>query len=324
MQWLPYKEPALYNLRYLFLLFAAPLLPVIGQAQTIESLVAQANAADDSAHYHAARKLFQRAYRVSGFDPTMLALASLSAARGGEYPIAFDLIRRALREGFLRKDFLTYVEHDSAFASFRRQRQWAATLRDARRRIAQLDTALRAELLQLAEQDQKNRAGIEALIERVGRQSAQGDSATKAMTTADEPLMKRVRAIISTFGWPRRDRVGDDGTHAAWLVVQHAPSDAQQSLLPILRKAVIKGQARASDLALLDDRVRVAQGKLQRYGSQMRSSPTPGPPVLDPIEDEPCVDRRRAAVGLEPLGDYLRRFGVSYTPPKERCKAITG
>lgn len=311
-------------MRYLFVLFVALLIPGSGQGQTIESLVAQANAADDSAHYHAARKLFQQAYGVSGFDPTMLALASLSAAKGGEYPVAFDLLRRALREGFLRKDFLAYVERDSAFASFRRQPQWPATLRDARGRMARLDTTLQAELLQLAEQDQKNRAGIEAFIERVGRRSAQGDSATKAMTTADEPLMKRIREIISTSGWPRRDRVGDDGTHAAWLVVQHAPSDVQQSLLPLLRSAIVQGQARASDLALLEDRVRVAQGKLQRYGSQMRSSPTPGPPVLEPIEDETCVDRRRAAVGLEPLADNLRRFGVSYTPQEQRCKQVRG
>jgi hypothetical protein len=305
----------------LLLLFAALLIPAKGQGQTIESLVAQANAADDSAHYRTARKLFQRAYGVSGFDPTMLALASLSAAKGAEYSIAFDLFRRAFREGFLRKDFVAYVERDLAFATFRRQPQWAPTLRDARSRIGRLDTTLRADLLEIAEQDQKNRAGIEAFIERVGRKSAQGDSATKAMTAADAPLIKRVRLIISTSGWPRRDRVGDDGAHAAWLVVQHAPSDVQRSLLPLLQRAVQKGQARASDLALLEDRVRVAQGKLQRYGSQMRSSPTPGPPLLEPIEDEPCVDRRRASVGLEPLAENLRRFGVSYTPPKQRCKS---
>jgi hypothetical protein len=307
--------------RYLFLLLACLLISGRGQGQTIESIVAQANAAEDSAHYREARKLFQQAYGVSGFDPTMLVLASLSAAKGAEYSIAFDLIRRALREGFLRNDFLSYVERDSAFAALRRQSQWAPTLRDARGRIARLDTALRAELLQIAEQDQKNRAGIEAFVERVGRRSVQADSATKAMTAADKPLMERVRAIISASGWPRRDRVGDDGAHAAWLVVQHAPPDVQRSLLPLLQRAVQKGQARASDLALLEDRVRVAEGKLQRYGSQMRSSPTPGPPLLEPIEDEACVDRRRASVGLEPLAENLRRFGVTYTPPKQRCRA---
>jgi hypothetical protein len=305
--------------RFLFFLFAALFISETGQGQTVESLVAQANSAEDSAHFSEARKLYQRAYGVSGFDPTMLALASISAAKGREYRAAFDLIRRALREGFLRQDFLSYVERDSAFAGLRRQPNWAPTLRDARSRMARLDTALRAELLQIAEQDQKNRAGIEAFIQRVGRKSAQGDSATKALTAADEPLMRRVRAIISTSGWPRRDRVGDDGAHAAWLVVQHAPSDVQQSLLPLVRRAVLQGQARASDLALLEDRVLVAQGKLQRYGSQMRSSPTPGPPMLEPIENEPCVDQRRASVGLEPIADNLRRFGINYTPPKQRC-----
>ena len=306
-------------MRYALLLLGALAVSVQAQGQTFESLVAQANAADDSAHYHAARTLYLRAYGVSGFDPTMLALASISAARGREYRIAFDLIRRAMREGYLRRDFVAYIERDSAFTSLRRQPQWAATHNDALSRIAKLDTTLRAELLHLAELDQRNRAGIGAFIDRVGRQSAQGDSALKAMTAADEPLLKRVRAIISSSGWPHRDRVGDDGAHAAWLVVQHAPADVQKSLLPLIRNAVLQGQARASDLALLEDRVRVAEKKPQRYGSQMRYSPNGGPSTLEPIEDEPCVDRRRASVGLEPIADNLRRFGVTYTPPKQRC-----
>jgi hypothetical protein len=37
--------------------------------------------------------------------------------------------------------------------------------------------------------------------------------------------------------------------------------------------------------------------------------------VLEPIEDEEHVDRRRAAVGLMPLKEYLKHFGIEYQPP---------
>jgi hypothetical protein len=82
-----------------------------------------------------------------------------------------------------------------------------------------------------------------------------------------------------------------------------------------------EGASAMAELALLEDRVRVAEGRPQVYGSQMRSAPAGGPPALEPIADEACVDRRRASVGLEPLADYLRRFGVAYSAPTAPCAA---
>jgi hypothetical protein len=36
---------------------------------------------------------------------------------------------------------------------------------------------------------------------------------------------------------------------------------------------------------------------------------------LWPIEDEERVDARRASVGLGPLAEYLKHFGLEYKPP---------
>ncbi len=35
-----------------------------------------------------------------------------------------------------------------------------------------------------------------------------------------------------------------------------------------------------------------------------------------PIEDEANVNKRRAAVGLEPLEEYAKHFGIDYVLPK--------
>jgi hypothetical protein len=52
------------------------------------------------------------------------------------------------------------------------------------------------------------------------------------------------------------------------------------------------------------------------YGTQVRSgADTNDRWVPQPIEDEANVDARRATVGLPPLAEYLKTFGVDYSPP---------
>lgn len=117
----------------------------------------------------------------------------------------------------------------------------------------------------------------------------------------------RIREIVAERGWPGRSLVGDDGASAAWLLVQHADDDPsfQERTLELMRAAVEAGEADARDLAYLVDRVRVAHGKPQLYGTQFGRS---GP---QPIEDEEHLDERRAAVGLEPFADYAARFRIA-------------
>jgi hypothetical protein len=180
------------------------------------------------------------------------------------------------------------------------------------------------ELLGLVSRDQQNRRDIDSVLAANGADSRQSDSALKVMASADAPLLGRLAEIVKTKGWPGRALVGDDGAHAAWLILQHAPPDVQRSLLPLVRAAVAKHDARASDLALLEDRVLVDDGKPQHYGSQLGYSATGGPPTVRPIENPECVDVRRASVGLEPLSQYLRRFGIEYTVPSTtsaRCSS---
>jgi hypothetical protein len=114
--------------------------------------------------------------------------------------------------------------------------------------------------------------------------------------------------------------VGDDAAHAAWLLLQHADPVYQGKIFRVIHERVLRGDVRAADGALLEDRVRVGQGKKQRFGSQFRYTTTPGaPPVLYPIDAEECVDQRRARVLLPPLSDNLALFGVKYVRPNKRC-----
>ncbi|MFB9850522.1 DUF6624 domain-containing protein [Micromonospora andamanensis] len=148
------------------------------------------------------------------------------------------------------------------------------------------DKALHDELVGMLERDQ---------AELEGR--PQADTA--------EQRTARLKEIIQEYGWPTFDLVGKDGENAAWVIAQHADLDPafQQQALDLLRAAVADGQASPGNLAYLEDRVAVAKGEPQAYGTQMRCG-TDGPVPATPIRDEAGVDKRRAAAGLPTLAAY--------------------
>lgn len=73
--------------------------------------------------------------------------------------------------------------------------------------------------------------------------------------------------------------------------------------------------AKGSQLALLEDRVALGQGKKQMYGSQIHRNNQTGKYFVAPIEDESNVNKRRASVGLEPLEEYVKHWSIDYKLP---------
>ena len=121
---------------------------------------------------------------------------------------------------------------------------------------------------------------------------------TRRMAARDSADSATLRAIMDRYGWPGRGLVGADGASAAWLVAQHV-AGLQRDALRLMR-ALPAGEVSPSDMALLEDRILVSDGKPQRYGTQLTWANE-----FSPIEDIAHLDERRAAVGLPPLSVYL-------------------
>jgi hypothetical protein len=291
--------------------------PRLASAQLVFELARKANSADSSGNHVEAARLWRRVFSVNGGGPGPLFAAAQSATRAGDRKAAFAALRQAIDDGFPIP--IGALEADSSLQALHNDKQWSALVAHARRLAAQRDTALVAELLSLGERDQRNRDSVGAVVGRTGMGSPEAETANRALAAADAPLQSRLRAIVNARGWPGRRLVGDDAAHAAWLILQHSDSAYQRRMLPVIHARVLRGDVRAADGALLEDRVRMGQGRKQRYGSALRNTTTPGaPPVLYPIEAEACVDQRRARVLLPPLSDYLAMFGVRYVRPN-RC-----
>jgi hypothetical protein len=291
-------------------------LPARVQSQDMGTLIARVNAAEDSGRHAEAATLMRQIWDISGGDPIPLYMTARQLARAGQRERAMAALRQAIAEGVVAP---YGIDRDTSFTALRTHRGWPALVAQQARVIAARDTALRRELLALAERDQAGRAGIDSVLRRFGVPSPQADSAFARMAAIDTPVQARLREIIATRGWPGRRLVGDDASHAAWLVTQHMPFEEQRKLLPLLQAAAKAGDARAADAALLEDRVATEDGGRQRYGSQLKP-PRPGePPELYPIDRPECVDRRRKAVRLPPIAEYLQHFGVTWKAPQKKC-----
>lgn len=133
--------------------------------------------------------------------------------------------------------------------------------------------------------------------------------------TPDNPIgAELLWSILDDYEhWPGRRMVGADGERAAWLIAQLGDTDLQKRVLPHLEAAVDNGDANPSHYACLLDRVRMAEGKPQVFGSQFVAAGDDGIAPW-PIEEPLTVDERRAAMGLEPLAMQRRRMESRYHP----------
>ncbi len=165
-------------------------------------------------------------------------------------------------------------------------------------------------------EDQQHRKGISELIREKGMQSPEVKERLKAMGEADSINLLKVEKILDEYGWLGFDKVGRMGAMTLFLVVQHSPLKVQQKYLPMMREAVKNKQANPANLALLEDRVALQEGRKQIYGSQLGTDTLTGKNYLFPLEDPYNVDKRRKEVGLGLLADYLRGFDVEWDVKK--------
>jgi hypothetical protein len=171
--------------------------------------------------------------------------------------------------------------------------------------------SIEAELLQIRVEDQKYRLQQNDVEKKHGRDSQQMQDLWKVIKETDAANLIKVTAILDNYGWLGADQIGPKANGTLFLVIQHSDLATQQKYLPMMRTAVRDGKANASALALLEDRVALGQGRPQIYGSQiMRDQTHGGKYYVRPIADPDKVDERRAAVGLEPLADYVKKYDI--------------
>ena len=102
--------------------------------------------------------------------------------------------------------------------------------------------------------------------QRMRREASAG--ARSLDPSVDERNTRRMRTIVSEIGWPTVSKVGTQAEHMAWLLVQHAEHEFQKECLALMEREP-PHEVCPQHVAYLEDRVRVREGRPQRYGTQL-------------------------------------------------------
>lgn len=294
------------------LFLIACLVCSVTYGQEYSQLVNDANEKYLGNAYKKSVELYKRAFAKEQQNRSDLYNAGCSAALTGDGTLALRWLNQAFDNGFVN---IRHMKSDSDLNSLHRTQGWKALVARMQAKVDQLeanyDKPLQAKLLAIYDDDQNDRQRIDGLGKKYGYNSKEVDELWKTIAYKDSVNLLNVKAILDQYGWVGEDRIGPQANSTLFLVIQHADLATQQTYLPMMRKAVADKKAEPSALALLDDRVALGEKRRQTYGSQISEDST-GTAYVLPLADPDNVDKRRAEVGLPPLADYVKYWGLKW------------
>jgi hypothetical protein len=177
-----------------------------------------------------------------------------------------------------------------------------------------MDESLEKALLDMEAQDQSVRNELTAA-------GSLNDNYHPRLEEVHRANASRLRQIIAVFGWPGIALVGENGAKAAWRIALHSISEPpfMRQCRDLIDHASETGDAPRWQFAIIDDRVRVYEGRPQRYGTQLRLGPDGLEP--HPIENEAHVSSMRAQAGLPALAKTVAQARAQPQPTAAQQEA---
>jgi len=187
---------------------------------------------------------------------------------------------------------------------------WQVAIQQRRKELIEkngqgTDAALRDQLLMMRDEDQAARG-----ISHSQAPPPQPETMAQ-MRASDAQRGAALKQIAAQKGWPTIALVGIDASNGAMLLLTHTPDLAwRKQMLPQLQELANAEKIDASPLSFIVDKQLVAEGKLQRYGSQFMS--IGGKVAMYAVEDPGHLDDRRAQALLPPISVYKQQMASMY------------
>jgi hypothetical protein len=277
--------------------------------------------------YKGSTEAYSMAFKVNGGKALLEDRynAACSWALYGKIDSAFYHLNRLVTKGKIT-DYRRF-KNDSDLERLHKDKRWQplmdSILHNKEIAEAGLNKPLVRILDTILDEDQKYRLALDDIdndpMKSNEQRNKEKDELVEKQMKADGINLRKVRAILDKYGWLGPDEIGREGNMTLFFVIQHSYYTVQEKYLPMLREAVKNKKAEPADLALLEDRVLLGRGKKQIYGSQLTTDAT-GKSRFSPIEDEANVNKRRAEVGLEPIEEYAKHFGITYKYDPNKIK----
>jgi len=268
--------------------------------------------------YRNAALTYSKAFKSIGWIGTFKDRynAACSWALAGVADSAFFQLDKIATKNYIK---YRHISAEPALVSLHPDKRWEPLLEiikqsndKADESEAKLNKPLIARLDSIFKEDQNCRIQLDTIAEKYGWESTAMKTHLKLINKTDSINLIKVKQILDQYGWLGADVISSNGSLALFLVIQHADLASQEKYLPMMREAVKNRKASASNLALLEDRVALRQGKKQIYGSQIERDKRTNSYYISPLEDPDNVDKRRASVGLQPLGEYVKQWQIKW------------
>lgn len=294
---------------------ALALLAVIPASAQYDTYIWKADSLFMCGEFAQSSTMFDKAFQTGqNIDGRHLYNAACVAALAGNKEVAFKrLFARMKKEPDW---YAEAIESDEDLTSLHGDARWKAMIDSFSVRQERIernyDKPLRKRLQQLGKADQDIRQQWAVAYHAQPRNQAKVDSLLREMQRIDSLNQKEICDILDQRGFVGRQVVGE-ACAVFWLIIQHASIELQQKYLPQFQQAAARGDIVPSHVAMMEDRINAFGGKPQKYGSQFYEDKY-GVKRLYPLLDPEKVEEWRKEVGMEPLADYLRKYGVRRVP----------
>lgn len=283
------------------------------QAQTYKEWVHKADSCYTAKNYELSVSYYEKAFKIEQKSWSDLYNASCSASMAGQHKKAFKWLNLSIDNGY---ENMAHIKIDEDLKHLHSEKQWNKTIEKLQKKLdvigANYDKALEKQLAEIYTEDQEIRGEFMNVYRASKPDKKKIDSIGKIMERKDSINLIKVMKILDERGWLGKNVVGTQGNQTLFLVIQHADLQYQQKYLPMMREAVKNGNANPGNLAYLEDRVALREGKKQIYGSQSLKNKKTGKICIAPMIDPDNVDKRRAEVGLGTMAEYATKLNIEW------------
>jgi len=294
------------------------------------TLVKQADSLYKAKNYSESAIKYNQAFETNerkAFPNDRYNAACSWALANGSDSAFFHLYR--LAESKVKYQNYKHISTDADLKSLHTDSRWEKLLAIVKQNKEEAEKDFDKPLVELLDSihdtEQKYRQQIDEIEKKFGRESDEMKAHWNIICGVDSVNLIIISKILDERGWLGSKVIGGSGNMTLFLVIQHSDSATQVKYLPMMRDAVKNANATGSQLALLEDRVALRQGKKQIYGSQIGFDKETDKYIVQDLEDPDNVDKRRAEVGLSPLADYVKNWGIVWDVEQyKESKKING
>jgi len=264
--------------------------------------------------YHESAQAYEKAFLLEEGNAMQHYNAACSWALSGDTIQSIHNLNLAAENGWKNVE---HLQRDTDLKSIHSVRAWDNVLTKVKANLDEYEKdfnkPLKEQLEHIYVKDQMLRQLYAEAENKFGSESEEMSYFWQLVSEQDRKNEEEVIKIIENHGWVGKSTVGGKANMTLWLVIQHAPLETQEKYLPVMKESVLNGESNGRHLAMLEDRILMRNDKPQTYGSQIVTDEETGRQKVYEVKDPEYINQRRKQVGLGPIQDYVKRWGIQWT-----------